>query len=147
MANTNQYNPSAIILKVDGTTVTDFAADSFVVFTPDQSIGGAYYGADGGATVFASSVAGGKLKMSLRQNSQGAAAMSKLATKQFALGRSGKAVTLLDVSLYDSISKSTLRGPAIFSDMPEKGFGKEPGTRDFTMVMPQGLANDTELAS
>lgn len=146
MANTNQYSPSAVVAKVDGRTVTDYAADSFITFTPNESIGGVTYGADGGATVYGSSIRGGKLKFSLRQNSQGAQAMDKLLQVQLNKTSNGQKLPFLDVSIYDSISKSTVRGQAIFTDAPEKGFGKEPGTRDYVMELPQGLANATESA-
>lgn len=147
MANTNQYSPSAVVAKVGGQTVNDFAADSFITFTPKEPIGGVSYGADGGATVFGSSVRGGTLKFSLRQNSQGAKMLDGLMQKQMRKTTNGQAIPLLDVSIFDSLSKSTVRGVAIFTDAPEKGFGKDPGTRDYMMELPQGLSNAVELSS
>ena len=145
MASTTQYLPTAVKVTLNGKQVTDFAKGTFIKVTPVQSRGGVSYGADGGATVYGSAVAGVKVEFTMRQNSAGNAMIHAMFQTQNNNAVTGTPLKLVDVSISDASSGSVLvRNPGIFTDMAEKDLSEEPGTRAYSIEVPSGMSNAVE---
>ena len=148
MANTNQFNAAAYNVSLNGKKITDFAKDSIIEVAPVGDIGGYSYGADGGATGWGSAIRGVTVKLSVRQNSQGNALLDALQKQQLNKSANGGAIDLIDISITDKISGSVLvRNQGIFKTAPTKSVGAEPGTMDYMLEVPQGMANAVEKAA
>ena len=146
-ATTIKYAPGAIVWTVNGRRIQDFGPDSFLKFAPaSDGIASLTVGASGTAAVSSSSNQSGTLTATLMEGSKDNAYLSKLARTQQRQGRTG-AFDNVTISVYNSIDKSTVSGDGYFSKLPDQAYGKENGTRDWELIMPQGLQNYAENAA
>mgnify|MGYP000989411811 CR=1 FL=1 len=145
-APTITYSPAAVVLTIAGVRIQGFAPDSQITVSPSSDIATTAVGADGTVAVSASSDARMTLAVSLMQGSTGNQKMSELAQKQRNQGAKD-AFSKVAVTVYDSITKSTVSGDAYFTKFAPQAYGKEAGTRAWELVLPQGLQNYAEKAA
>jgi len=146
-ATTIRYSAADVVLTLSGTRIMDYAPDSFVTNTPVSDIAQHDAGASGTVAISFSSDKRSILAISLMEGSVGNQAVSKLAEKQLALGSGGGVPRNIAVVLKNTLDGSIVKGDAIITKMAPQGYGAKSGTRDWELVLPQGLANYKERAA
>lgn len=138
MAATNiPYSPNGIFCTINGFIVSNLAEDTFLELSGVEPTSSIAYGADGGSAVSFSAIAGGKLVITVFDNSPTAAFLTTLQQTQVALALSGVKPPAVAVTGFDNFSGTSFNGIGVFTDRPTKTYGKVLGTLAFTIEIPQ----------
>lgn len=146
-SSTIRYAPAEVVLTIGGVRIMDFAPDSFITVTPVSDIAQHDAGASGTVAISFSSDKRATLSLSLMQGSKGNEAVSKLAEKQLALGSGGGVAKNLAVVVKNTLDGSIVTGDALITKMAAQGYGAKSGTRDWELILPQGLGTMKERAA
>lgn len=138
MAATNiPYSPNGIFCTVNGFIVSNLAEDTFIELSGVEPTASFAYGADGGSAASFSAIAGGKLVITVFDNSPTAAFLSALQQTQVALANAGAQPPAAVVTVFDNFSRTAFNGIGLFTDRPTKTYAKVLGTLAFTIEIPQ----------
>ena len=138
MAATNiPYSPNGIFCTVNGFAISNLSEDTFIELSGVEPTSSFAYGADGGSAASFSAIAGGKLVITVFDNSPTAAFLSALQQTQVALALSSVQPPAVVVTVFDNFSRTAFNGIGVFTDRPTKTYGKALGTLAFTIELPQ----------